>query len=950
MTDSSYKARGNGERPVQEVDDPLMQLSQIGGFEELFSAQSRHQDTIPSDDMFAIDLERELVGGLGDDFLQEDVPDVFSEAVAPVPTSAATAADNYRDNFRSASARGYASYNQGSHGYGSLTQRQQPQQTTPAFAEDDVVSSEDEQQIQQPAEEAPYYSYQSTEASLEEELNFALSGEDTQSDFYAENSYADVSNAFSDTLDADVKVSPEYHAPEPAMPAPSLEDELANLLFGDDSAQPHVEPAPYYTEEPSAEAYEEEVFSPVESVREDIDDFAAQSSIESGAYQPVLTQNSYDKPSYPDQSYQAESAVFADNASEPVSNYYSDTTHSVASSHHEEQPLEDMFFDDTSFAVEASDIELNALNQASDDFKATLEDLPEVESFEMDDENFSEAIERELSAQSYFPWEKDKVHTDDTVQSADVTADSTDSLFSGQDFDFGIDEADLRASSNKVAEQQPEFAHAISEEERKPSSYPHYAAQSSRFSVPAPDVETMSVSEAKVDQTQPLDLPEVPYYDEADNAGLNPLESEFADVFSSINVEEKQPVSEEASSADRAFDDIFREGYADYSSSKAALAAGGIAAGAAAAGLAAGRKANAQATSSGNQDDFYNHWAEEKKSAQTSYGLEEDLGAAADAYRERPVRGRRGMLLATAAGALVLIGGIAYHFMGGTISSGEPVVIRSDNQPVKMQPENPGGATVPNQDKAVYERVAGTIPQNPEQTSLVSSQEEPVDLNNNEDEFGSLDEGRNDTITAANNSPATEEAPVIVPRTVQTMVVRADGTIVPQTTQAPAPVTPVEPAPEELTPENIIESSPLTPAQQTTTNVPVAPARTVETQTFTPPAQAPVAPSRPAEQPTNVVASAPAAPVVDAPSAAPAGTYYIQIASQPSAELAQKSFATMGQKYASIIGGRAVDIRKADIPNKGTYYRVRVAGGTKTEANALCARLKTAGGSCFVTQ
>ena len=88
----------------------------------------------------------------------------------------------------------------------------------------------------------------------------------------------------------------------------------------------------------------------------------------------------------------------------------------------------------------------------------------------------------------------------------------------------------------------------------------------------------------------------------------------------------------------------------------------------------------------------------------------------------------------------------------------------------------------------------------------------------------------------------------------------------------------------------------------------------------------------------------------EAPAAPAAGGYYIQIASQPSAELAQKSFATMGQKYASVIGGRAVDIRKADIPGKGTYYRVRIAAGSKADANALCERFKNAGGSCFVTQ
>ncbi len=116
---------------------------------------------------------------------------------------------------------------------------------------------------------------------------------------------------------------------------------------------------------------------------------------------------------------------------------------------------------------------------------------------------------------------------------------------------------------------------------------------------------------------------------------------------------------------------------------------------------------------------------------------------------------------------------------------------------------------------------------------------------------------------------------------------------------------------------------------------------------------------RPAEQPTNIVGNVPQRTQAQVPATAPAvpqvasaagGGYFIQIASQPSAELAQKSYANMAQRYGSVIGGRAVDIKRADIPNKGTYYRVRVQAGSKDDANALCGRFKTAGGSCFVTQ
>lgn len=970
MTDSSYKARGNGERPVQEEDDPLMQLSQIGGFDELFSAQSKHSDTTPSDDMFAIDLERELVGSLDDDFFGHDVPDVFADVSAPSPTApdvAAAAADHFRDSYRSASARSYASYNQGSHGYGSLTQHLQSQSASAGIAQKENLSvNEESAQTGFATQETPVtqelYSYadEAYNSALEDELALALSGhEDVLS-----SQYQSSQSSYQSETEYEPQQLKDYQPPAAVVPAQSLEDELANLLFGDAVPSSDEEPAAH--EEPRVSEksisvntqeqtltseVQDEAFSSFVLLSEDheplsdVDDFAAQFSIESGNYQPASIQAPSDEPSLVATSkedvYHHEGASYQ----EPIS--------SIVPRHNSGELSQDILFDDTSFTVETSDTELNALNQASAEFEATLANLPQDDAFELDDDNFSEAIERELSAQSYFPWEKDKTQLDEQEIADPAYNTPSETFFSDQDFDFGIEETELRDAS-KVAEKAPVFAHAISEEGHKPAPFPHYTSQRSTFSVPAPDVETMSVAESKVEQTQPLDLPDVPYYDEPDNAGLNQLEAEFADVFSSVNVEEKPASVEEAASVDRAFEDIFRETYADFSPTNTPLAAGGLAAGAAA--LGATKQASAPQISTGHQDDFYNHWADSSKGsdAQQSgvapYSLDEDLSAAADAYRERPVRGRRALMFATAAGVLVLIGGIAYHFIGGGMNSGEPVIIRSDNQPVKVQPDSPGGATVPNQDKAVYERVAGTIPQNPEQKSLVTAQEDPVDLAADEDEFGSFDDGRNDTIIA-NNNTAIEEEPLIVPRTVQTMVVRPDGTIVQQPADTMRTVTPVAPEPEALTPENIIEASPLTPAEtvSTQTNTPVAPARTVETQTFTPPAQVPVVPSRPAQQP--VVANTPATPAVSETSAAsPAGGYYIQIASQPSAQLAQKSFASMGQKYANIIGGRAVDIRKADIPGKGTYYRVRISAGTKAEANALCARLKNAGGNCFVTQ
>ena len=103
------------------------------------------------------------------------------------------------------------------------------------------------------------------------------------------------------------------------------------------------------------------------------------------------------------------------------------------------------------------------------------------------------------------------------------------------------------------------------------------------------------------------------------------------------------------------------------------------------------------------------------------------------------------------------------------------------------------------------------------------------------------------------------------------------------------------------------------------------------------------APAQAAQQQT--AAATPAA--TSTPSS---GGYYIQIASLPSQAEAQKSYQNMSAKFGSVIGGRGVDIKAAEIAGKGTFYRVRIPAGDKNEAVALCEKFRSAGGSCLVAR
>jgi hypothetical protein len=186
-----------------------------------------------------------------------------------------------------------------------------------------------------------------------------------------------------------------------------------------------------------------------------------------------------------------------------------------------------------------------------------------------------------------------------------------------------------------------------------------------------------------------------------------------------------------------------------------------------------------------------------------------------------------------AAAAIVIFGGVAYagySFLardGGLgIATGEPRVIVADKDPVKVVPENPGGKTVPNQDKAVYDSVGGAATEAPKQKSLVSSDEQPVDVVQRtltpetlpEDNdapmpsmatpVGDTEDPRllpNDsaTDTAAAAPSDADRSPSVSARKVRTMIVKPDGTLVARDEPAPEPAASSLPKPTSVQTQKI---------------------------------------------------------------------------------------------------------------------------------------------------
>lgn len=520
-----------------------------------------------------------------------------------------------------------------------------------------------------------------------------------------------------------------------------------------------------------------------------------------------------------------------------------------------------------------------------------------------------------------------------------------------------------------------------------------------------PEIETVEIPEKAVAVTDALDLPEVPYREDVKPAApLDDIEELLAGAFGSLEQtpqedegwakSEPEAAQEEDNQDDSAFDELL-----------------------AAAGLAAVTSAAASRNAYGRSEaDPGPEW--------NSVPFEEAPrpmpGTPPPPAPSQGLFGRRGVRIAALLAGVAIIGAGGYFALGklGGGDGGEIALIRADDSPIKVKPENPGGPNIPNQDSQVYRQVAGETSQTANQSQLVTSAEEPIELPSPNDDVediiaeddGFIPQGAASpeagadqqvakfedrlTSTGAEEGAAgsSETFTTLTPRRVRSFVVRPDGTMVPREVETPAAASNAGTAAagagenagagndlpgvnnervdvavrnpqdgglvagQEVPPlggqANASAPSQNDVAMPSTAPIPAprpaAAPRSVAAAQAPTPAAAPVpaqqAPAQPA--PTQVAAAQPAAP---AQSAASSG-WSVQIASQPTLEAAQQSYQSLARRYGTMLQGKGVNIVKAEVPGKGTYYRVRIPAGSKNEAIALCEALKSQGGTCFVSQ
>ncbi|MCU0885614.1 MAG: SPOR domain-containing protein [Beijerinckiaceae bacterium] len=343
-----------------------------------------------------------------------------------------------------------------------------------------------------------------------------------------------------------------------------------------------------------------------------------------------------------------------------------------------------------------------------------------------------------------------------------------------------------------------------------------------------------------------------------------------------------------------------------------------------------------------------------------------------------------GVLLGVAAlgiGAVVGLRGMSGP--SGGAGTGEPPIVRAEAGPAKVQPQNPGGVEIPNQNKQIYER---TPEPKPAETRVVTREEQPMDVQATaraaarvilpppgtpapstpvsqpsvEPPAGPAN-GNGGQLASAPPAAAGQPSALGEPRRVRTISVRPDGTIAPSPgSTSVASLPPAVPSAPVARPSAVP-----TGAGQPGTGQPAASQTLPAQPVAAAPRPAPPRPAAPAPERVQTAAASPNAPVSLRPAAAPAaapapaataapaasgGGFMVQLGAPGSEAEARSSFASLQRRYADQLGGESPTIRRADLGNGRTVYRLRVGPFSSEDAAQKCEALKAAGGQCFVAR
>jgi hypothetical protein len=297
-----------------------------------------------------------------------------------------------------------------------------------------------------------------------------------------------------------------------------------------------------------------------------------------------------------------------------------------------------------------------------------------------------------------------------------------------------------------------------------------------------------------------------------------------------------------------------------------------------------------------------------------------------EAEDQKPRRG--GMITVVAVLALAVVGtggAFAYRTYIASPRSGEPPIIRADAGPTKIVPAPSGDGVAKVPDRMAPGGAEKIVPREEAPVDVNAGPRQvfpPLNTNANPPSTASVAPGvRPPVAPAASGTLAGDE-----PRKIPTVRIKGDPADV-AATPAPKPAAAPRPVPSPATAR---APSPAANANASA-NAPLS---------LSPQSAQPA----PADTRTRVASTTSAQP-------APGGgaSYVVQVSSQRSEADAQASYRALQGKFPSVLGSRAPLIKRADLGDKGVYYRAMVGPfASSEEAAQVCGNLKTAGGQCVV--
>ena len=266
----------------------------------------------------------------------------------------------------------------------------------------------------------------------------------------------------------------------------------------------------------------------------------------------------------------------------------------------------------------------------------------------------------------------------------------------------------------------------------------------------------------------------------------------------------------------------------------------------------------------------------------------------------------RGRIWVAAVAIFAFVGFTWYAYRQANKAGEEGVapLIKAEQGPSRVKPDEPGGMNVPDQDKSVYERVGTDTHATTKVESLLPEPEKPMPHP-----------------AAAANPPS---PPVTVAATTTSPPAETKPSAPTQTAAVPPPP---PPPPSSAQAKAVARIAPAagTPPETQAAKAP-APSSEMKTAAATP---------GPEASPSNATAS---------------GSYRVQLAALRSEQAADDQWKKLQKAYPDLLGSLASTVVKVDLGDKGTFYRLQAGALSEAAAKKLCEEMKSRKADCIVVK